>query len=100
MNQTDFNTPDVKGLPQEEAALPYNPEPDQSPALAAKQKHEAELMAMDGVEGIGIAQDPIGNPAIVLYVRDQAVARGLPKDLDGVPVQVQVTGPIDALKEK
>ena len=100
MKQVDFDSPGRKGMPREEAAITYNPGADQSPALVAQQKHEATLMALDGVEGIGIGQDPIGNPAIVVYVRDQGVSDRLPKDLDGVSVQVQVTGLIDALKQK
>ena len=100
MNQADFDVPGRMEMSQEEAAMPYTPEPDQRPAVAIKQKYEGRLMALNGVEGIGIGQDPIGNLAIVVFVRDQEVSGLIPKELDGVPVKVQVTGPIDALKRR
>lgn len=65
-----------------------------------KEEHRAQLMAIDGVEGVGVAQNQIGNQGIVVYVRDQEVAKRIPRELDGISVQIQVTGPIDALKLK
>ena len=93
-----FESPAMKPRGKEEAALPYPRETVLQPAYGIKQKHEASLLAMDGVEGVGIGQDQIGNEAIVVYVRDQGVADRLPQNLDGMSVQVIVTGPIEASK--
>jgi peptide deformylase len=63
-----------------------------------KQAQEARLMAMKGVEGVGIGADQLGNPAIVVYVRDAGAAARLPKQIEGHPVVVEnLGGPIDAL---
>ena len=80
----------------EEAALPYPRNEEPSAVSSIKQKHEARLMAIDGVEGVGIGQDQIGDEAIVVYARDSGVADRLPRELDGVSLQIVVTGPIEA----
>jgi hypothetical protein len=54
-------------------------------------------MAIAGVKGIALSRDPIGNSAILVYVVDQASAKQMPRQLDGIPVITQVTGEIDAL---
>jgi hypothetical protein len=54
-------------------------------------------MGIAGVEGVGITRDAIGDDAIVVYVRDSSVAGRLPRELEGHPVEVSVTGIIDAL---
>lgn len=100
MSKPGFDAPEGKQRGQEEAALPYPGGVKSSSVSAIKDKHEADLMAMDGVEGIGIGQDPLGNEAIVVYVRDQEAAKRIPTRLEGVVVQVLVTGKIDALKPK
>jgi hypothetical protein len=54
-------------------------------------------MAIEGVEGVGTGQDAIGNEGIVVYVRDAEAAKRIPRVVDGLNVQVQITGPIEAL---
>lgn len=93
-----FEAPPSQPAPTEEAAMPAADNPQSARAESIKASREAEMMAIDGVEGIGIARDPIGNEAIVVYVRDATVVKNLPKTLDGFPVQVQVTGTVDALR--
>jgi hypothetical protein len=78
--------------------MPYLPNKVVSPGDVAKRKRVASLMALEGVEGVGTAQDAIGNEGIVVYVRDAEAAKRVPRTVDGLNVQVQVTGPIDALK--
>jgi hypothetical protein len=46
---------------------------------------------------IGGGQDPIGNETIVVYVGDQETVKRVPEELDGLKVQIKVTGPIEAL---
>ena len=63
----------------------------------AKEAHEIELMAIPGVEGVGIGADDIGNPAITIYVSDTAAASRLPKRIDGYGVVIEnLRGPIEA----
>lgn len=93
-----FEAPAGKQRGQEEAALPYSGQEASSPVSSLKQKHETRLMAIDGVEGVGIGQDQIGDEALVVYVRDQGVATRVSQALKGVPLQIIVTGPIEALR--
>jgi hypothetical protein len=99
VNKPEFSPPKFRPDRLEEAAMPYHPGQDDISSVSnVKQRHEADLMAIEGVEGLGIGQDAIGDVAIVVYVRDEGVAKRIPRTLDGLNVQVQVTGPIDALK--
>jgi hypothetical protein len=63
----------------------------------ALEKHTNRLMAVDGVEGVGIggtAQAPV----IVIMVRSGAtrMARALPDKIEGYPVKVETSGEISA----
>ena len=64
-----------------------------------RRKHEARLLGMDGVTGVGIGTDDIGDDVILVYVRDASVSRNIPADCDGINVKIQVTGDIDAYPE-
>lgn len=83
---------------REEAAMPYRPVSDQpaSGAAGVKRRHEPELMEIDGVEGVGFGVRT-GQEVILAYVRDAAVADRLPREVEGVPVAVEVTGEVRAL---
>lgn len=91
------SNPNSSNPPQENAAMPYNPEPS-STEDEARNKRIATLMAIEGVEGVGTGQDAIGNENIQVYVRDAEAEKRLPSVMDGLPVQAQITGPISALK--
>ena len=81
----------------EDAAMPYSPESEESSAVEqVKQRHERELMAIEGVEGVGIGNDSIGNDAIIVYLRTEHAKTRVPSSIDGYPVQTIVTGIIDA----
>lgn len=97
MNKEKFEIPDPKQVIHEEVAMSYSPMHAQSSTDAVKRKREAALMNIEGVQGVGLGQDSIGNEAIVVYVRDQGVAKQIPRDLDGVSVIVEVTGVIRPL---
>lgn len=63
-----------------------------------KQAHESKLMAMQGVEGVGIGSDRLGNDAILVYISDASASAGLPKQIEGYSVQIEnLGGPIEAL---
>lgn len=81
-------------LPSEEAAVAYSPRERpaaSSPAAEAARRNEADLLAIDGVEGVGAS-----GGSIVVYTRNAAVAERLPKQIGGVPVRVRITGEIVA----
>ncbi len=83
----------------EDAAMPYDPESSDTTSAAVekvRQSHEQELMAIDGVEGVGIGRDSIGNDAIIVYLRSDDVRTRVPRSIDGYPVETKVTGIIDA----
>jgi hypothetical protein len=98
MSKGEFNAPKIDPGNHEDAAMPYPRDKELSPADTVKQKRHAALMAIKGVEGVGTTLDAIGNEGIVVYVRDAEVAKRIPRTVDGLSVQVQVTGPIEALK--
>jgi hypothetical protein len=98
MSSADFGAPKSKPDNWEEAELPHYPSEVSSRTDTAKEKRTASLMAIEGVEGVGTGQDAIGNEGVVVYVRDAEAAKRIPRTVDGLNVQVQVTGPINALK--
>lgn len=82
-----------ENLPKESAAVTYSPArpaPDSAAAEAAR-RNEAELLSIDGVEGVGAS-----GGSIVVYARDETVIGRVPSQIGGVPVRVRVTGEIVA----
>jgi hypothetical protein len=61
------------------------------------EKHQTRLMAMAGVEGLGIGGTAEA-PVILVMVREGGadVRKRIPPQLDGYPVQVEVVGEITA----
>ncbi|MDL1890735.1 hypothetical protein FBQ96_14380 [Nitrospirales bacterium NOB] len=64
----------------EEAAMPYAPSERDVPQSTIER-----------------VLDLLGDPVIVIGVHDATVTKQLPTTIEGVKVQVEVTGPIDAL---
>ena len=88
---------------EEEAAMPYNPEESEtdysaslSPIAQVKQNHESELMAIDGVEGVGVGRNQIGEAVILVYLRDDEAGKRVPHSIDGFQVKTEITGIVDA----
>lgn len=67
-------------------------------AIAAQERHTPALMRVPGVLGTAVGLDGAGRGAIQVYVLD-ASPRDLPAALDGIPVQVRVTGRLVALSD-
>ncbi len=67
-------------------------------ALEAQLRHTDELMAIKGVVGTAVGLDPRGQYAVKVYVANAEDAVGLTRQLDGIPVDVRVTGHLTALK--
>lgn len=63
--------------------------------IAVKERHEAGLMAIPGVAGVGIGQHD-GHACIVVMVvkKTRRIDREVPDTLEGFPVRIEVTGPI------
>lgn len=64
-------------------------------AIAAQEAHTDALLTRAGVVGTAVGLAPDGQPVVKVYTRSAAV-RGLPAALDGVPVEVEVTGDLVA----
>lgn len=64
----------------------------------AKAKHEARLMAQPGVVSVGIGRDADGTQVIVVGLdRERPETRaGLPRELEGYPLRVQIIGSVRA----
>ena len=98
-----FGEPHGRHGIHEEAAMPYEPEQasggaGQSQVESVRARNERTLMAIDGVVGVGIGRTPIGDDAIVLYLRDASVKQRVPTQVEGYPVETTVTGEIDAYR--
>lgn len=63
-------------------------------------REEARLLAIPGVTFVGIGHGPAGGQALAVGVLDASVAARLPRMIDGVPILVTVTGPVDALRRR
>lgn len=71
--------------------------PDRSPADEVMQRHEAELMSIRGVVGVGIGQCDDRSCIKVLVERETPeLAGALPADLEGVPVELEEIGSVSA----
>jgi hypothetical protein len=79
------------------AASPHDGPPGLERAIAAQEAHNPKLLRIQGVVGTAIGLDAAGKNVIRIFTEREGVA-GLPQSLDGVPVAVQVTGKIIALK--
>lgn len=60
-------------------------------AKAALKKLSKKVMGRPGVTGTALGGTAAG-PCLMVYVRDTDAAAGVPSDVDGVPVKVEVTG--------
>jgi hypothetical protein len=79
------------------AYAPAGPPAGRSKLERARARHESALLQIDGVVGVGVGQTPVGDPAIVVYVREASVRKRVAKAIDGFPVQVVVSGEFHAL---
>ncbi len=86
----------MSDMPKENAEMPYDPAGDDAATDRAMEKFERALMAIDGVEGVGLGTDEAGDDAVIVYVRDREVIERLPERIDGLLVVPEITGPIDA----
>jgi hypothetical protein len=92
----DFEPPDF--LAPEDAEMPSpGEEPPAGGALeAARDRNAPSLMAIPGVVGIAAGRTDAGDDAIVVYLEEPAARERVPDEVEGFPVQAEVTGRIDA----
>jgi hypothetical protein len=64
-------------------------------AVAAQERHSGKLMKIRGVVGTAVSVETSGNPVVKVYTESPNV-QGIPRQLDGHPVVIQVTGRIFA----
>ncbi len=65
-------------------------------AIVAQEDHTDFLLSISGVVGTAVGHNGDGAPAVLIFTEAAGIP-GLPRSLDGVPVQVQVTGKLFAL---
>ncbi len=96
--QPQFQIPNLADLGLEMGPREYSPtlsSPD-SPIESILRRHEADLLAIPGVVMVSHRMvEPI-REAIIIGVIDTGVLDRLPRELEGVPVRGEVTGPIEA----
>jgi hypothetical protein len=69
---------------------------DEGAASVVRARHESRLLAIPGVVGVAVGRTSVGEPSIVVYLRDASAQSRVPRTLDGLPVEYRVTGEIDA----
>jgi hypothetical protein len=74
------------------AAPDFDAPPGLVRAMEAQDGHTEVLMTKRGVVGTGVGYNAAGEPAIKVFVQTQSDLAGLPQTLDGIPVEVAVTG--------
>ena len=74
---------------------PPSAPPGLARAIAAQEAHTDRLLASPGVIGTAVGSGADGRPVVKIYVESAGVP-GLPHRLDGVPVEVEVTGELVA----
>lgn len=73
-------------------------DPPSRDIVAVKDRHERELLNLSGVVGVGIGECK-KKPCIRVFVekRTPELERRIPKQIEGIDVDVEVTGPIKRL---
>jgi hypothetical protein len=72
--------------------------PSSRDIVAVKERNETELLSLSGVVGVGIGECK-KKPCIRVFVekRTPELERRIPKQIEGIDVDVEVTGPIKPL---
>lgn len=84
---------EAPGDAPEQAAVSYTgpgPQGPQSAVTATVERHRAELTKIAGVYGVAESRTAIGDPAIRIDIDNDSVRDRLPKEIEGLPVEVVV----------
>lgn len=87
-------------VPEEEPTGLDRANPRIRAVMAIQNRHTPNLMRLAGVVGTGTGLTDDGRPAICVFAKSFESARSaaIPRDVEGLPVVVQITGEIKALK--
>jgi hypothetical protein len=98
MSDTQTPGPDFSGA----GPVEYSPAETQSSGAAGQllASEEARLLAIPGVVSVGVSTGRPGEEALAVGVTDANVAARLPREINGVPVVITVTGPVDAQRQR
>lgn len=61
------------------------------------EQHAPGLMQRAGVVGVYQSAHDDGSPSITVMVLDSTVVNSIPRELEGYPVEVEVSGPVRPL---
>lgn len=89
-------SPSLKSHPPVREARPLK---DINQTLA---RHQAALMELKGVAGVYAGARDDGSPCIRVMVekRDTTLERKIPSALEGFPVEIEETGPMEPMKKE
>ena len=68
-------------------------------AIEAQERHTDSILSVPGAFGTGVGVDARGQPVVKIYTEALGIS-GLPRTVDGVPVRIEVTGRITALRNR
>lgn len=91
-DQKSITSPASQVQPTERYS-PYSPQV--ASVMAVQDRHTERLLAIRGVVGTATGLNADGKLAVKVFAEREGVA-GIPKNLDGVPVIVEVTGKFEA----
>jgi hypothetical protein len=85
---------DLSGVPA--GLSPANPAVQA--VMTVQNRHTPDLLSIPGVVGTATGLDAGGKPSIKVYAERELGRGAVPHELEGVKVEVEVTGPIVAMK--
>jgi hypothetical protein len=89
---------EVMGMTPQAAAQAYSARA-LARAVDVQEAYTESLMARPGVVGTAVGYNQDGQLAVQVFVAAEAMAAGVPERLNGMPVVVEVTGEIVALRD-
>lgn len=95
-DQSSFEAPEPR-RDAEDAQMPSTPGQGKtnSDIVQVLARNQERLLAIEGVAGVGIGRTPMGGSALVIFVLNASVKDRVPKEVEGYPATVVVTGPIE-----
>jgi hypothetical protein len=93
------DSPNVSAPPSSANLTAVGDQDDLGAARAAQLKHQGRLMQDRDILGTAIGRLNDGRPEVTVLARNASAAARMPRELDGVPVTVEVTGDITILPQ-
>lgn len=90
-------TTDTPVMEEEQVVLDRH-HPKIKAVMAVQDRHARNLMALPEVVGTATGLTDTGKPAILVFTRAEAAPGVIPASVEGIPVDVKVTGRIFAMK--